>query len=52
MKHYTIQETAKLLSVTPQTLRNWDKKDYFKPSFVAMNGYRYYSENQEKQHRT
>ena len=45
MKHYTIQETAKLLSVTPQTLRNWDKKEYFKPSFVAMNGYRYYSEN-------
>lgn len=27
MKFYTIHEFSKLVGKTPQTLRNWDKKD-------------------------
>ena len=31
MKFYTIHEFSKLVGKTPQTLRNWDKKDILKP---------------------
>ena len=33
-----------MLGVSPQTLRNWDKNDILKPSFVSEAGYRYYTE--------
>lgn len=43
---YTINKFAKLLGVTPQTLRNWDKSGKLKPIHTSGNGYRYYSEEQ------
>ena len=44
MKYYTIHEFSKLVGKTPQTLRNWDKKDILKPHHTSTNGYRYYKE--------
>ena len=44
MKHYNISKASKLLGVTAQTLRNWDKNEIFKPSIVTEHGYRYYVE--------
>ena len=41
MKFYTIHEFCKLVGKTPQTLRNWDKKDILKPHHTSTNGYRY-----------
>ena len=52
MKKYTINETAKLMNVTAQTLRNWDKSDKFKPDFKDTNGYRYYSLKQINEYTT
>ena len=49
MKFYTIHEFSKLVGKTPQTLRNWDKKDILKPHHTTTNGYRYYSDEQIKQ---
>lgn len=49
MRYYTIHEFSKLLGVTPQTLRNWDKVGKLKPCFVGTNGYRYYSHEQLRQ---
>lgn len=43
---YTINKFAKLLGITPQTLRNWDKSGKLKPVHTSSNGYRYYSEEQ------
>lgn len=48
MKHYTINEAASLLKVTAQTLRNWDKTNKLKPTYIDENGYRYYSEDMIK----
>lgn len=44
MKHYNISKASKLLGVTAQTLRNWDKSGVLKPSFITEYGYRYYDE--------
>ncbi|MGL5049123.1 MAG: MerR family transcriptional regulator, partial [Fusobacteriaceae bacterium] len=33
-KMYSIGKFSKLLGVTTQTLRNWDKENKLKPSFV------------------
>ena len=44
MKKYNISKTASILNVTAQTLRNWDKSGFFKPSIVTETGYRYYTE--------
>ena len=44
MKYYSAKEVTKILGVTAQTLRNWDKKNKLKPSYTKSNGYRYYSE--------
>ena len=52
MKKYTINETAKLMNVTAQTLRNWDNSDKFKPDFKDTNGYRYYSLKQINEYTT
>ena len=43
---YSIDEFAKKLGITIQTLRDWDKKDKLKPSHISSGGHRYYSENQ------
>ena len=46
MKYYTIHEVSKILGVSAQTLRNWDKSGkLIKPNHKSPNGYRYYSEN-------
>lgn len=44
-KYYSINKVSKMLGVTPQTLRNWDKNGKLKPSYTSNNGYRYYSLN-------
>lgn len=46
MKFYLIGEFAEKIGKTPQTLRNWDKKDVLKPHHITANGYRYYSQEQ------
>ena len=46
MKYYAIGEFAKVIGVTEQTLRNWDKSNKLKPHHVAESGYRYYSRQQ------
>jgi DNA-binding transcriptional MerR regulator len=42
MKYLTIKKAAKLLHVTPLTLRNWDKKGILKPYRHPINNYRLY----------
>lgn len=49
MKYFTINKFAKIIGVTPQTLRNWDKSGKLTPHHTAENGYRYYSDEQLKQ---
>ena len=44
MKYYSAKTVTKILGVTAQTLRNWDKEGKLKPSYIKSNGYRYYSE--------
>ena len=46
MKFYSIQEVTKILNVTAQTLRNWDKTGKLIPNHKTVSGYRYYTENQ------
>ena len=45
MKYYSAKTVTKILGVTAQTLRNWDKEGKLKPSYIKSNGYRYYSED-------
>ena len=45
-RYYSIRVFSKLLGVTPQTLRNWDRTGKLKPHHTASNGYRYYSQEQ------
>ena len=40
---YTVKEAALFLSVSPNTLRNWDKAGKFKARRHPMNLYRIYS---------
>ena len=49
MRYFTINKFSKIVGVTPQTLRNWDKAGKLKPHHTTENGYRYYSEEQLKQ---
>jgi len=42
MQYLTIKKAAKLLHVTPLTLRNWDKKGILKPYRHPVNNYRIY----------
>ncbi len=45
--HYTIGETAKLLGVSTQTLRYYDRENIIKPDYInEETGYRYYSYKQ------
>ena len=46
MKYYRIGAFAKLIGVTQQSLRNWDKTGRLKPHHVGESGYRYYSQEQ------
>lgn len=46
MKYYSIAEVSKMLNVTSQTLRNWDKNGKLKPHHTTDSGYRYYSQEQ------
>jgi len=41
-KYLTIKEAAKILGVTPLTLRNWDKKGKLKALRNPINNYRVY----------
>ena len=41
-KYLTVKETANLLSVTPLTLRNWDKLGKLKALRNPINNYRLY----------
>ncbi len=42
MKYITIKDAAKLLHVTPLTLRNWDRRGVLKPYRNPVNNYRMY----------
>ena len=46
MEYYTVGQFAKIISKTPQTIRNWDKENILKPHHVSESGYRYYSDEQ------
>ena len=46
MKFYSIQEVTKILNVTAQTLRNWDKTGKLIPNHKTVSSYRYYMEEQ------
>jgi excisionase family DNA binding protein len=45
-KYYTIKQAAKLLHVTPLTLRNWDKRGKLKAYRHPLNNYRVYKTEQ------
>jgi predicted site-specific integrase-resolvase len=47
--YYAIGDAAKLIGVTVQTLRDWDKRGKLKPHHVAESGFRYYSQDQINQ---
>ena len=49
MKYYSISKFSKILGVSPQTLRNWDKNNKLNPHHTSSNGYRYYSHEQLNQ---
>ena len=48
-KYYSINEFSKILGVSAQTLRNWDKNGKLHPHHTSTNGYRYYSHEQLSQ---
>ena len=48
-KYYSINKFSKILGVSAQTLRNWDKKGKLHPYHTSSNGYRYYSHEQLNQ---
>jgi DNA-binding transcriptional MerR regulator len=45
-KFYTISDTANILGVHPNTLRNWEKKNILVPSRKKGSNYRLYSQEQ------
>ena len=45
-KYYTIKQAAKIIGVTPLTLRNWDKTGKLKPYRHPINNYRVYKASQ------
>lgn len=44
--YLSIHKAAKMLGVTPQTLRNWERSKLLVPAQKRSNGYRYYSKEQ------
>ncbi|MBQ7584960.1 MAG: IS607 family transposase [Desulfovibrionaceae bacterium] len=49
MKYYSIHSFCKILGITPQTARNWERSGQLLPHHKSQNGYRYYSEDQLQQ---
>ncbi|MEM9685548.1 MAG: helix-turn-helix domain-containing protein [Bacteroidota bacterium] len=45
-KYLSISQAAKILDVSPETLRRWDNSGKFKSSRHPINNYRVYSEEQ------
>ena len=45
MKYVSAKTVTKMLGVTAQTVRNWDRTGVLKPAYVKNNGYRYYTED-------
>jgi DNA-binding transcriptional MerR regulator len=45
-RYYTIKEAAKIIGVTPLTLRNWDKLGKFRAYRNPINNYRVYRPDQ------
>ncbi|MBU3922640.1 MerR family DNA-binding transcriptional regulator [Patescibacteria group bacterium] len=45
-KYYTIKQAAKLIGVTPLTLRNWDNNGKLKAYRHPVNNYRVYKTQQ------
>jgi len=45
-KYYTIKQAAKLIGVTPLTLRNWDNNGKLKAYRHPINNYRVYKQQQ------
>jgi len=45
-KYYTIKQAAKIIGVTPLTLRNWDKKGKLRAYRHPVNNYRVYKSDQ------
>jgi excisionase family DNA binding protein len=45
-KYYTIKQAAKILGVTPLTLRNWDRRGKLKAYRHPINNYRVYKVQQ------
>ena len=46
MKYYSIGKFSKLIGKTPQTLRDWHKKETYLPHHITSGGTRYYSQEQ------
>ena len=42
MKYYSVRELSRMINVTSQTLRNWDKSGKLKPHHITSSGYRFY----------
>ena len=49
MKYYSIHSFCKILGITPQTARNWERNGQLLPHHKSRNGYRYYSDIQLQQ---
>lgn len=45
-KYYTIKQAAKIIGVTPLTLRNWDRRGKLKAYRHPVNNYRVYKPQQ------
>jgi predicted site-specific integrase-resolvase len=46
VEYYSIGKFSKLIGVTTQSLRNWDKIGRLRPHHISKSGYRYYSQEQ------
>ena len=42
---FTVTDAARILDISIQTLRSWDKKGILKPTLVTNRGMRLYSKN-------
>lgn len=47
-EYYSINKFSKILGVSAQILRNWNKNDKLHPHHTSSSGYRYYSYEQLK----
>jgi len=45
-RYYTIKQAAKIIGITPLTLRNWDKNGKLKAYRNPVNNYRIYKNSQ------